>query len=47
MKRIDYVSPEMEVINMKVQTNLLVISEGGSDPVIAPEPEDPSQIITD
>ena len=47
MKRIDYVSPEMEVINMKVQTNLLVVSEGGSDPIIAPEPEDPSTVITD
>ena len=36
MKKIEYMAPEMEIVKMKYQTNLLSMSEG-----TAPDPNDP------
>ena len=37
MKKIAYISPEMEIVNVKIESSILNISEGGGDPKINPE----------
>ena len=38
MKKIEYIAPEMEVLDLKLENNILQYSSGG--PTVDPEPTD-------